>query len=77
MAYGKLTCTPMRKDWSKFQFKTNMGTGILSKKIFGPFELAKVLNGAKCLNFLRNNLPDLLEYVPFNIYRDMRFPQDG
>ncbi|GBP27187.1 hypothetical protein EVAR_15960_1 [Eumeta japonica] len=54
----------MREDRSQYRFKVNLWTGILNGKIIGPFELPENLNCTNYLNFLRENLPTLLEDVP-------------
>ena len=67
----------MREDRSQYQFKINLWTGILNGKIIGPFQLPETLNGDIYLDFLRNQLPNLLEDVPLNILRDMWYQHDG
>uniref|UniRef100_A0A2H1VCG1 SFRICE_038252 n=1 Tax=Spodoptera frugiperda TaxID=7108 RepID=A0A2H1VCG1_SPOFR len=52
-----------------------MWTGILNGKM--AFELPDVLNAEIYLNFLQNQLPNLLEDMPLSIFRDMWFQQDG
>uniref|UniRef100_A0A2H1VCG6 SFRICE_035028 n=1 Tax=Spodoptera frugiperda TaxID=7108 RepID=A0A2H1VCG6_SPOFR len=51
----------MRQDRSQYRFKINM----------------YVLNAEIYLNFLQNQLPNLLEDMPLSIFRDMWFQQDG
>lgn len=66
----------IREDRSQYRFKVNMWTGILNGKIIGPIELPENLNGQAYLDFLQNQLPDLLEEVPLNIYGSMWYQQD-
>lgn len=54
----------MREDRSQYQFKINYWTGILNGKIIGPFELPGNLTGQSYLEFLENDLPNLLQEVP-------------
>ncbi|KOB62355.1 Transposable element Tc3 transposase [Operophtera brumata] len=58
----------MREDRSQYLFKVNMWTGILNGRVISPFELPENLNAQAYLYFLQNQLPDLLEEVPLNIY---------
>lgn len=67
----------MRQDRSQYRFKVNMWSGILNGRIIGPYELPEILNSEIYLDFLQNQLPNLLEDVPLNIYRDMWYQQDG
>lgn len=63
----------MREDRSQYRFKVNMWTGILCGNIIGPFEMPENLTGESYLNFLQNDLPNLLEETP----PDMWFQHDG
>lgn len=67
----------MRQDRSQYRFKVNMWTGILNGRIIGPYELPENLDSEIYLDFLQNQLPNLLEDVPLNIYRDMWYQHDG
>lgn len=67
----------MREDRSQYRFKVNMWTGILNGTVIGPFELPENLTAEVYLDFLQNQLPDLLEEVPLNIYGSMWYQQDG
>lgn len=67
----------IREDRSQYQFKVNMWTGILNGTVIGPFELPENLTAQAYLDFLQNQLPDLLEEVPLNIYGSMWYQQDG
>lgn len=62
-----------REDRSQYRFKVNMWTGILNGNIIGPFEMPENLTGESYLNFLQNNLPNLLVDTP----PDMWFQHDG
>lgn len=56
----------MRQDKSQYQFKVNLWTGILNGKVIGPFELQGNLDGDSYLNFLQNDLQELLEDIPLS-----------
>ncbi|EFN60256.1 hypothetical protein EAG_00437, partial [Camponotus floridanus] len=59
------------------QWSINVWAGIVGDYIVGPFFFEEHLNGANYLNFLQNELPLLLRYVPGNTCRRMWFQQDG
>lgn len=58
-------------------WSVNIWCGILNGQIIGPFFFDQSLNGERYLNFLRNELPILLEDVPLGIRRHMYFQHDG
>lgn len=67
----------MREVQSQGRWSINVWCGILGGQIIGPFIFNETLNGERYLNFLRNELPLLLEDVPLAIRRDMFFQHDG
>lgn len=67
----------MREDRSQYQFKINYWTGILSGIIIGPFELPGNLTGQSYLEFLQNDLPNLLEEVPEELRESYWLQNDG
>ncbi|XP_050522916.1 uncharacterized protein LOC126905895 [Daktulosphaira vitifoliae] len=62
---------------SQYKFSVNIWCGIVDNYLVGPFVLPDRLNGQAYLNFLRNNLPNLLEDVPNEIQETMWFMMDG
>lgn len=66
-----------RTKGSQRRFSVNVWMGIISKHLIGPYFLPDNLNGERYENFLREDLPDLLEDLPLNLIRDMRFQHDG
>lgn len=67
----------MREQRSQYQFKINYWTGILNGKIIGPFELPGNLSGQSYLNFLQNDLPNLMEDVPEEVRQSHWLQNDG
>lgn len=59
------------------KFSINVWAGILGNRLLGPFVLPNRLDGLNYLDFLRNNLIDLLEDVPYETRRTMWFMHDG
>lgn len=59
------------------QFSVNLWCGILNGQLIGPFELPDRLDGNTYLNFLRNDLPTLLEDVNLRTRKFMVFQNDG
>lgn len=51
------------------QFGVNLWGGIINGQLIGPFELPERLNGNSYLDFLRNDLPGLLEDVICTVRR--------
>lgn len=70
---------PHKARPSNFQtrFSVNLWSGIVNGEFIGPFELPARLNGAQYLEFLRNNLNELLGDVNLSIRRRMVFQNDG
>ncbi|KAJ8954718.1 hypothetical protein NQ318_011411, partial [Aromia moschata] len=57
----------------QYEFKINIWCGIIGDYLVGPFELTAILNGQDYLNFLQENLVDLLEEVPLDVRANMWF----
>lgn len=70
---------PRAKKETHYQnnFSVNVWAGIVDNFLIGPFFLPHRLSGAEYLNFLRNDLPNLLQEVPLAIQENMWFLQDG
>lgn len=64
---------------SSFQrrFSVNVWAGILGANIIGPYILPPRLTGPAYLNFLQNQLGDLLEDVPLHTRARMWYQHDG
>lgn len=58
-------------------FTVNVWAGLLNDSLIGPFILPNRLNGDTYLNFLRNELPILLEDVPLDVRQRMWLLHDG
>ncbi|XP_063931273.1 uncharacterized protein LOC135143347 [Zophobas morio] len=59
------------------RFTINLWAGIIGTTVVGPFVLPDHLNGEAYANFLRLELPALLEDVPLNVRRNMWFQHNG
>lgn len=70
---------PHRRRQSSFQhkFSVNMWAGVIGNNLIGPFKLPPRLNSTNYLEFLRNDLPELLEDVPLIQLASSYFQQDG
>lgn len=55
----------------------NVWAGIMGKHLIGPFYLPNRLNGETYLQFLTNDLPDLLDDIPLLDKRNHWFLHDG
>lgn len=55
----------------------NVWAGIIGNSLIGPFVLPARLNGPLYLEFLQNNLQELLENVPIETRQNMWFMHDG
>lgn len=64
---------------NRFQhrFSANVWGGIIGNQLLGPHFFAGNLNGDMYLQFLQNDLPELLEDVPLQTRRRMWFLHDG
>ena len=59
------------------QFSLNVWCGIVGDNLIGPYFLEPRLNGVAYLQFLRDDLPELLEDVPLGLVNRMWFMHDG
>lgn len=59
------------------EFSINVWMGIIDNHLIGPFRLPDRLDGESYLNFLRENMPLLVEDLPLILRRDMFFMHDG
>lgn len=66
-----------RESTFQEQFSVNLWSGILNGQLIGPFQLPDRLNGHQFLNFLRNDLPLLLEDIDIETRRNMVLQCDG
>lgn len=59
-------------------FSVNVWCGILSNRIIGPFFYDSNLNGERYLQFLQNDLEDMLDELPLNLLQNFtHFQHDG
>jgi hypothetical protein len=59
------------------RFSINVWAGIIGNRLIGPHVLPPHLNGEGDLNFLQNELSDLLDDVPLQVRRHMWYLHDG
>lgn len=62
---------------SQRRFSVNVWAGVIGGFFIGPHYLPDNLNGAMYLQFLQNNLSNLLEDVPLNLISNMLYQHDG
>ncbi|XP_017885361.1 histone-lysine N-methyltransferase SETMAR-like [Ceratina calcarata] len=62
---------------SQRQFSCNVWAGIVNETLIGPVILPNRLTGQYYLDFLQNELPELLADVPLSTRRDMWYMHDG
>lgn len=62
---------------NQHRWSINVWGGIIDNFIIGPFFFEGTLTGPVYLNFLENNLPQLLDYIPDIIRQVMWYQQDG
>lgn len=67
----------MREVDNQYKWSVNVWCGILGDKIIGPHVFQGYLTGEIYLNFLRNDLLELLEDIPLDIRRTMWYQHDG
>lgn len=67
----------IRRTNFQHKFSINIWAGIVNGILIGPFILPDRMDGMQYLNFLQNDLPELLEEVPLNIRQNMWFLHDG
>lgn len=58
-------------------FSLNVWAGIIGDRLLGPVFLPNILNGDNYLNFLRDDLPELLEDLSLDIRQHLYFMHDG
>ncbi|XP_022917996.2 uncharacterized protein [Onthophagus taurus] len=66
-----------RQRHFQHEFKINVWCGIIGNYVLGPRELPNNLNGHNYLQFLQNQVDDMLAELPLNIWTVMWFMQDG
>lgn len=59
------------------RFSINLWAAIIGDQLIGPIEIPNRLNANEYLNFLQNNLGELLEDVPINARLNMYYQHDG
>ena len=59
------------------RFSVNVWCGVLGNRLIGPFVFDNNLTGNTHVDFLRNELPGLLEDIPLMIRGQMYFQYDG
>lgn len=67
----------IRERHFQHEFKINIWCGMISDFFIGPFVLPPNLNGQLYLDFLEQNLNELLEDVPLELRQNMWFMHDG
>lgn len=67
----------MREVQNQGRWSVNCWAGILGGRIIGPFFFNNQLNGDNYLEFIREELPILLEEVPLEIRQRILFQHDG
>lgn len=67
----------VREQRFQNKFSLNVWAGIIDDHLIGPHFFPPRLNGEVYLNFLRDDLPSLLDDVPLQIRREMWLLQDG
>ena len=66
-----------RQTYCQHRWSLNVWGGIIGEYIIGPYFFERSLNGPRFLDFLRNELPGLLENITLNIRRNMWLQLDG
>lgn len=59
------------------RFSENIWIGVVDDHLIGPIRLPQRLTGELYLNFLREDLPGLINAVPVNVRMNMWFMHDG
>lgn len=67
----------MREVDHQNRWSVNLWCGVLGDRIIGPFVFDGYLNGESYLNFLQNDLPNLLEDIPLDVRASMWYQHDG
>ena len=70
---------PHKYEMIKFQGRSslNVWCGMLGNQIIGPLFYRGSLTGQRYLQFLQNDIEDLLEGLPLQIYNNIIWQQDG
>jgi len=66
-----------RENNAQVRWSTNVWCGIINNQLVGPYFYDGTLNGQRYLDFLLNNLPELMENIPLETRANMWFQQDG
>ena len=80
LIFGPLTNKEILKKLPKGslrRFSLNVWMGVINDNLIGPHFLPNTLNGKVYENFLREHVFELLEDVPLEIRRGMRYQHDG
>lgn len=67
----------MKQCNKQVRWGVNVWCGIIDKFLVGPYFFEGNLNGNKYLNFLKNDLPILMENIPLQQRNDLIWQQDG
>lgn len=67
----------LREGRFQEQFGINVWMGVLENHLLGPIFFNGTLTGERYLQFLRNEIEDLLENLPVELYANLYFQQDG
>lgn len=70
---------PHAKKQVSFQhrFGVNVWAAVIGRTFIGPFYLPDNLNGDNYLEFLQNDLPNILDDIPLNVRENIIFQNDG
>lgn len=61
----------------QYRFSVNLWAGIVGNRLIGPHILPDRLNSDNYLNFLQNDLIDLMDDIPLATRRDILYQHDG
>lgn len=59
------------------KFSVNVWAGVIGRTLIGPYYVPDTLNGDNYLEFLQNNLDDILDEVPLDVRREIIYQHDG
>ncbi|CAD0206915.1 unnamed protein product [Chrysodeixis includens] len=65
------------RDAYQHRFSVNVWADILNNNLIGPYFIDGRFDSVSYLNILNNVVSEMLEDVPFNIYRDLYYQHDG
>lgn len=68
---------PKKETSFQHRFSVNLWAGVLGNRLIGPFRLPERINSETYLQFLRSDLPELLEDVSLMQRTTMWYQQDG